>query len=70
MENKFLTKISTKLNNKKSFQKYSLLICVDLNKLEQHLNNEGINNIEIVFGLGKTSKLNNTGNKVCKKIYF
>uniref|UniRef100_A0A914MV19 SH3 domain-containing protein n=1 Tax=Meloidogyne incognita TaxID=6306 RepID=A0A914MV19_MELIC len=70
LEDNFLTKISTKLKN--NLNKYSLLININLNEfIEQHLNNEEINNcFELIFGLGKTSKLNkNTGNtKVCDRI--
>jgi len=70
LEDNFLTKISTKLKN--NLNKYSLLININLNEfIEQHLNNEEINNCsQLIFGLGKTSKLNkNTGNtKVCDRI--
>uniref|UniRef100_A0A1I8BJ22 C2 DOCK-type domain-containing protein n=1 Tax=Meloidogyne hapla TaxID=6305 RepID=A0A1I8BJ22_MELHA len=66
LEDKFLTKISTKLNN---INKFSLLININLNELEQHLNNEEINSLELVFGLGKTSKINkNIGNKATQPI--
>uniref|UniRef100_A0A915MF47 DUF484 family protein n=1 Tax=Meloidogyne javanica TaxID=6303 RepID=A0A915MF47_MELJA len=74
LEDNFLMKISTKLKN--NLNKYSLLININLNEfIEQHLNNEEINNnFELIFGLGKTSKLNkntgNTKNKQQNKVLF
>ncbi|KAF7634190.1 hypothetical protein Mgra_00006368 [Meloidogyne graminicola] len=66
LEDKFLTKITKKLNNKKYLKnKVFILINVDLKEIEKYLNNEGINNIELIFGLGKTIfNNNNTKNKL------